>query len=127
MPDKPETSKPEDLKIILKSGTEFTFSHIEPKKENLIKVNINYDDTESINGEGIWACISDKDKEAYENHDTDEEMTRVALLRNTSIAGIPWGAYVPYRLNGQQRPTFFVELMDLEKTDMTFNMVDTLE
>jgi hypothetical protein len=55
-------------------------------------------------------------------------MCRVALLRNHSIGGIPWGAYIPYRLIGSGRPIFRKKELDGEKTGtMTFNQIETLE
>jgi hypothetical protein len=123
---KPMISEEKDLKFVLKNGNEFSFKHFQPKSTNLIKVNIVED--EGVNGEGIWACISDKSKEAYDKGETDSEMFRVALLRNHSIGGIPWGAYIPFRLIGSGRPIFRKKELDGEKTGtITFNQIDTLE
>jgi len=121
--EKPKISKDEELKIVLKSGKEFTFSHFQPKEQNQIKVNLNYEDA-GDNGEGIWACISDEDFKAYENNETDDEMTRIALTRNQSIGGIPWGTYIPFRLLGKNRPVCRIIELDTNKTDFTFNQVN---
>lgn len=122
--EKPMISKDEELKIVLKSGKEFTFSHFQPKVKNQIKVNINYDDYGN-NGEGIWACVSDEDLKAYNNNETDDEMVRIALTRNAAIGGIPWGTYIPFRLTGLDRPVCRIKEMDTEKLEMAFNQVNT--
>ena len=125
--EKPMISEEKDLKFVLASGKEITFKHIHPKSTNLIKVNIVED--EGVNGEGIWACVSDEDKKAHDEDVTDDdEMCRVALLRNTSISGIPWGAYVPFKFIGTGRPIFKLKELDMEKTGMmALNQVETEE
>jgi hypothetical protein len=92
-------------------GTTVDFAHFEAKDENLIKVNISDPDGGS---EGIWACISDKDKLDYDANVQDEEI-RIAICRNNTIAYMGTliiGVYFPYKMNGQNRPTDMIQAHD---------------
>jgi len=123
---KMKISDQSELQFTLKSGTSFNFEKFEPKQANQIKVNINRDG--SLNGEGCWACISDDDLNVYmDNTTTDVEMTRVCILRNKSLAGPLWGEYLPYKLNGNNRPSCGLDLIDVEKSPRIYNQVDTIE
>ncbi len=82
--------------------------HIEHKEENLIKIRLVHEDGM---GEGIWAWISDEDKKDYDADVYDPDYSRVAVLANTSLIGAPWGSYVPYRLNGDERPESICDLV----------------
>lgn len=109
-----------DLRIQI-AGKELKFNHFIPYDDNNIKLNIIDSDGES---EGIWAVISDEDKKDYDANKHDSEYSRVALLRNVSILGIPWGTYVPYKLQGSNRPVF--DFRDGIGGKMCFNQVDSL-
>lgn len=67
-------------------------------------------------GEGIWMFIHPEDKADYDNDVRDGDFKRLGILINASLAGIPWGAYVPYKLNGDERPsTIFERVFDTEQ------------
>lgn len=67
-------------------------------------------------GEGIWMFIHPEDKADYENDVKDSDFKRLGILINVSLCGIPWGAYVPYKLNGEERPSsIFEQVIDVEQ------------
>lgn len=69
------------------------FQHFLPKSGNHGKILFVAGGTESC-----WACFSDKDIDEWAFDATDpDEVIRVAILRNSSLSGLPWGAYVPFR------------------------------
>jgi len=103
MSDEKQPVKSENTLFTWDNGQRLDFEHFTPKADNLIKVNLAYFNDDDIN-ESIWACIADKDKEDYDNDVQDDGLTRVALLRNMSVLGIPWGTYVPVRFMGKDRP-----------------------
>lgn len=66
--------------------------------------------------EGIWMIIHPEDKADYTNDVRDSDFKRLGILVNASLCGIPWGAYVPYKLNGEDRPmSVFERVMDTEQ------------
>lgn len=102
------------------NGKTYTLpSHIEHKDENLIKIRLVHDDGM---GEGIWAWIHPKDKADYEADGFDDDYERVAVLANQSLVGVPWGAYVPYRLDGDNRPESIChEVIDFKNDSPQFS------
>lgn len=67
-------------------------------------------------GEGIWMFIHPEDKEAYDKDTRDGDFVRLGILINVAICGLPWGAYVPYKLNGDERPSaIFERVIDTEQ------------
>lgn len=121
---KPIITPEEDL-VLKYDGREIKFSHIEPKECNLIKVNLELPtDNGHVESEGIWACISDEDKKRYDAEEITSDHQIVVLTRNTSLFGVPWGAYIPVKLNGNMRPSCNLKLFDT-KSDILFNQVDT--
>lgn len=71
--------------------------------------------------EGIWMVIHEKDIQDYKDDVVDENYTRVGVLMNQSLCGIPWGAYVPYKLQGQSRPVaVFEDIINPETDDVHF-------
>jgi hypothetical protein len=76
-----------------------TQEEIEPKDENLIKVNLQDDD----GSEGIWAYIDDITKIEYDK-DNRSDKSYLASLANTSLSGVPWGCYIIFRMKGSSRP-----------------------
>ena len=68
-------------------------------------------------GEGIWMIMHPDDKEDYTNNVRDSDFQRLGILVNASLCGIPWGAYVPYKLNGEERPlSVFEQVIDMEQS-----------
>lgn len=121
---KPVITSEEDL-VLKYDGREIKFSHIEPKECNLIKVNLELPaDDGHVESEGIWACISDEDKKRYDAEEITSDHQIVVLTRNTSLFGVPWGAYIPVKLNGHMRPSCNLKLFD-PGSDILFNQVDT--
>lgn len=95
----------------------------EPSDERVIKLNLSREGS----SEGIWMVIHEKDLEDYENNVTDEDYIRVGALSNWAVCGIPWGAYVPYKLQGENRPiAIFEDIIDPENDDVFFP-VEVLE
>lgn len=89
----------------------------EPANERIIKLNLSRDGST----EGIWMVIHEKDLEDYENNVTDSDYIRVGALSNWAVCGIPWGAYVPYKLQGNNRPVaVFEEIIDVEVDTVLF-------
>lgn len=92
------------MEILLKTNTKIEFETFIPKESNLIKVSLHSNGNDI---EGIWACISDKDKADYDNNVSDSEPTRVATLRNSAVMFYPnnsWGLCVPIKFKGTERP-----------------------
>jgi len=116
----PQTSTGE-MKFTWEDGRELRFEHFEPKETNLIKIRLAFDPNDMH--EGIWACISDEDMKDYDNDVEDAEYKRVAILRNSSLTGPPWGAYIPYKMDGDNRPVSYLEGLNC---DMFFNMAETV-
>lgn len=86
-------------------------------KDALIKLNLS----RSGVSEGIWAVIHPKDLEDYENNVSDIHYHRVCALANHAVAGIPWGAYVPYKLNGNNRPiAVFEDIIDVDNDSIHY-------
>jgi hypothetical protein len=113
------------MEIKLKDGNSITFEEFIPKESNLIKINLN--DDGRANGEGIWACISDKDLQDYQANATDSEYKRVATMRNDALIFYPhqsWGAYIPYKLNGDSRPICNISVI-ADGQEMLFNKQET--
>ncbi|QOI71019.1 hypothetical protein pEaSNUABM12_00081 [Erwinia phage pEa_SNUABM_12] len=88
----------------------------EPDDERVIKLSL----TREGMTEGIWIVIHEKDLEDYQNNVVDEEYTRVCSLSNHAVCGIPWGAYVPYKLQGGDRPIAVFEDIINTETDEVF-------
>jgi hypothetical protein len=88
---------------------ELEFEHFQPKNSNTVKLRLTL--PRSDGAENIWMAVSDQDMEAYSKEVRDgEETIRLGVLRNQSLAGLPWGAYVPYRLVGDGRPESCIEV-----------------
>jgi len=88
-------------KTITYGDVQYTISSEIPHNDDgLIKIRL--DDGDGV--EGIWAWIHPDDKADYDNNVHDEDYHRLCVLANRSLAGIPWGTYVPYRLDGSMRP-----------------------
>lgn len=67
-------------------------------------------------GEGIWMFIHPDDKADYESDVKDGDFKRLGILINAALCGIPWGAYVPYKLNGDERPSaIFEKVIDMDQ------------
>lgn len=118
---------PEEELVMNFDGEKNKFSHIEPKQCNLIKVNLQLPaDDGHVESEGIWACLSDEDKKRHDADETTNKHEIFALTRNASLFGVPWGAYIPIKLNGSERPSCNLTLFDPE-SDILFNQVDTTD
>ena len=96
-------------------------SHIvvlpESNDEHLTKLNLSREGS----SEGIWMLMHPKDVQDYKDDVVDENYTRVGVLMNHAICGIPWGAYVPYKLQGQSRPVaVFEDIINTETDDVHF-------
>jgi len=107
------------MEIKLKSGKTIEFDSFTPKESNLIKVYLHH---KGGDGEGIWACIDDKDMDDYKNDARDSEPNRVATLRNAALMFYPnnsWGACIPIRFDGNNRPECDIDWIE-EDTDMIF-------
>lgn len=95
------------VKVIAK-GKEYTLDSEIPMDINnqdvniLTKMRLRYS-PEGIN-ERIWIYIAKQDMEDYNNDVTDREYKRVCALANDSIAQIPFGTYLPYKLDGDNMP-----------------------
>lgn len=59
--------------------------------------------------ERVWAYASDIDKLDDTFDVKDSKMTRVAILANDSIFGIPCGCIIPYQLRGEDVSTLRLE------------------
>jgi len=96
------------------------FEYFQPKSSNIIKIHLP--------GEGIWACLSDADMDAYRDDDVIDppEKIRIAVLRNTSIHGFPWGSCIPIRMRGPDRPEAAFDIFDgmEEPPDVVLNQHD---
>lgn len=113
------------MEIKLKNGKSIPFEEFIPFKRNLVKLNLN--DNGKMNGEGVWACLSDKDITDYNKNIRDPDYVRVATLRNNALMFYParsWGAYIPYKLNGSTRPICNVSLIEPEQK-MLFSSQET--
>lgn len=89
----------------------------EPSEDRIVKLNLSREG----NSEGIWMVIHEKDLEDYTNGVVDSDYTRVCTLANHAICGIPWGAYVPYKLQGEQRPiAVFEDIINIETDEVYF-------
>ena len=111
------------MELKLKSGETIQFEEFTPKESNLIKVRLHHNEGD---GEGIWACIDDKDKADYDVRDS--KPTRVATLRNSAIMFYPndsWGCIIPVRFDGEKRPECNVDWI-ADDSDMIFNTTETL-
>lgn len=109
------------------SQGELEFEHFQPKNANTCKLRLT--PPRSDDAEGIWMTISDKDMEDYDKNVRDgEDKIRLGILRNHSLIGLPWGAYVPYRLYGPGRPESCLEVFaDADPVpDVVFNEHDSL-
>lgn len=77
------------------------------KTTNLIKIDLIFSDGDS---ESIWAAISDKDKKDYKLNKKDTNTFRVAKLANVPLfLRVGWGTFIPYKLNGNSRPTCIIK------------------
>lgn len=85
------------------------FDEFDYDDKNLVKLNLYDFDN---NCEGIWMCISPKDKIDYDNKVKDIVNFRMGILCNQSLCGPPYGMLIPYRLNGKNRPTSYINLYD---------------
>lgn len=86
-------------------------------ENQLIKLNLS----RGGDSEGIWAAIHEIDVADYESTTFDNEYTRVCVLLNHALAGIPWGAYVPYKLQGDSRPVaVFEEIINIDNDPVYF-------
>lgn len=89
------------MKIETKEG-EIEFEEFELKDSNLRKANINYNGEDV---EGLRVYFSDADIVSY---DSDKRSGFVVgALANSPIMFYPkdfWGAYLPFKLNGDSRP-----------------------
>lgn len=67
-------------------------------------------------GEGIWMFIHPEDKADYDRDVRDGDFKRLGILINAALCGMPWGAYVPYKLNGDERPSaIFEKVIDVNQ------------
>ena len=63
--------------------------------------------------EGPWMWIHPDDIEAYDN-DVRDDKVRLGVCCSATLAGVPWGAIIPYELKGDQRPVCDMDkLIDL--------------
>lgn len=61
----------------------------------------------------MWALIHEDDLQDYYNDVSDSEYKRVCLIQNDAVCGIPCGSYIPYKLQGEERPFMdFDEIID---------------
>ena len=89
----------------------------ELKEGNLKKINLNHD--EGLNGEGIWAWLSDADVKKY-NEDNKGDYG-VAVAANQSLIGIPWGAFFPFQFMGSTRPVCNIDKLINRELEVMFN------
>lgn len=102
---------------LLVNDREYTFKHFMLKEMNSVKIDLP--------DEGIWACLSDEDMRDYRQDKLDDkDVVRVAVLRNSSINGFPWGTCIPVRLMGGQRPEHCLDELD-DQQDLILNQHDT--
>ncbi len=77
------------------------FEEFELKEQNWVKINLT--ESGGLNGEGIWAWLSDAD---LVKHNADnKDGYGIAVAANQSLSGIPWKGYFPFKFNGENRPT----------------------
>lgn len=77
------------------------------------KVNLQYiDNLDRLNGEGVWAWLSEGDREEYDNN--SNKLINVILANSPlSYEGILfWGSEIEVRCNGWNRPTLSEEWVD---------------
>ena len=95
-----------DFLVGPKEITEF-----ELKDANLRKANVQ----RAGESEGLWIWLNDADLQKYSD-DNDHTSIIIGVLANHALNGIPWGAFVPFRLGGLNRPTCVMdEMLDLKK------------
>lgn len=81
------------------------FEAFELKDENLRKLNLHIDGKMT---EGIWIYLTDEDAKRYDADTFTMSYDAVAVLANAPIMFYPdnfWGAYIPVKFNGKNRPT----------------------
>lgn len=85
-------------------GSTFTLSTVVGVREfqHFLPESVNYGKilfvTTDGGTEGCWACFARNDMDRWARDATDpDDVLRVAILRNDSFSGLPWGAYVPFR------------------------------
>ncbi len=54
--------------------------------------------------ESPWIRIHQDDLDDYNKNIVDEEYKRVGVMLNNCLCGVPYGLYVPYRLDGSRQP-----------------------
>lgn len=97
-----ETNK--QLKVTTLDGA-IEFDHFTHKDTNMVKLRLVGADGDA---EGIWISIQDQDMPDYKADVHDTHYHRVGVLANPSLHGIPWGTYIPYRLQGGSRPVCYL-------------------
>lgn len=112
--------------ITLKNGTKVNFEPLVYNEKNLRKVNINRDGV--LNGEGVWAVLSDKDIELY---DKDAAFgIFVCMLVNDAYNFFPfqsWGRHVVAEFHADNRPVVNLSLVDYTDSKNTFFSKDCKE
>ena len=81
----------------------------ELKEENIRKFNLTDEDGDS---ERPWFWVDPKDITDYDR-DVRDDTIRIGVAANGCLAGLPWGALFPYKLNGSIVPT--VNMKDIIK------------
>jgi hypothetical protein len=79
-----------------------TTDMIEDKDNNLIRVNLTDNGQDS---EGIWAYVNDATKMLSDAESRSKDYDCLAVTANSTLNGVPWGCYIPIKLNGSKRAT----------------------
>lgn len=67
-------------------------------------------------GEEIWMFIHPEDKADYDKGVRDGDFKRLGILINAALCEMLRGAYVPYKLNGDERPSaIFEKVIDVNQ------------
>lgn len=91
---------------------EIEFVEFPLNDNNLRKISI---DVGGSYGEGVWAYFSDEDAVKYDTDFSDTETISIVVLANAPIMFYPdnfWGAFVPVKWMGENRPRCDVEKVD---------------
>jgi hypothetical protein len=85
--------------------------------KNAKKVNLP-DDENSINGEGIWVVGNEAFNRDYESDNKGN--VHIVMTLNHSFAGVPWGAFIPVKMNGANRPVAIFNEIDQQEEFIVF-------
>jgi len=105
-------------------GETVTFEDWTPEESQLGKIRLMLEAGDMA--EGIWVWIHPDYRAKYDNNDSCGELI-VCALANQSLLGIPWGAYVLARTNGESRPECYAMSHDGLESPRDFTLCPNLK